>query len=184
MAARSKLLTWNEVELWRVDLAVHDASLWDLLSEDERERSGQFLQRRDRDSFIQRRGWLRVTLGEMIGIPPESLLFERSSAGKLRITGQPLEFSVTSSFDIALFAISWSSAVGIDIEREDGGSPIDIVLPSGRRIQSVQEWTQYEAIVKAQGDGISRIDPDDSRFELFNFVPQEGYFASVARPRC
>jgi 4'-phosphopantetheinyl transferase len=143
----------------------------DLLSAEEIKRSRRFLLEVHRQRYIAARSWLRLVLGRVMGIAPESLEFGYGNLGKPRLASSPIpSFNLSHSGDEAALAISWWREVGIDIEivRPD---PIDpssaaIVLSpaemamvaksSDRDRALLRCWVRKEAYAKALGGGLDR----------------------------
>lgn len=150
-----------------------------LLSEDELERAARFkfdmLARR----FIAGRGILRSLIGAYIQMAPADLRF-RYDAGKPSLATQPpapLHFNLAHADDLAIYAVTRSSPVGIDVERvaplPDATDIAANYFAPGeiRRLATAHDtaesfyrcWTRKEAFVKALGDGLAY---DLDRFEV------------------
>jgi 4'-phosphopantetheinyl transferase len=148
-----------------------------MLSPDELTRAERFHFSRDRDRFIARRGLLRELLGFQLQMAPGHLEFSAGLYGKLALVApchaQPLHFSLAHSQDIAVFALSRSSEIGVDVEvlrqLPDLADLISTVFSSREKVQwqSIPEsereqaffdvWTRKEAFVKGTGDGLQAI---------------------------
>jgi 4'-phosphopantetheinyl transferase len=180
------------VRVWRADLDRPEreiAMLGAFLSADERARADRFRFERDRRRFTVARGLLRVLLGRVVGITPQSIEFSYGRRGKpaLRRPGDAgLEFNVSHSHGLALFATCWGRAVGIDLEfqrpefdiRGIAGrfftpqefARIAALPDSAQRPAFFRGWTRKEAFLKARGDGLwlgldqfeVSLDPDPS----------------------
>jgi 4'-phosphopantetheinyl transferase len=141
---------------------------------DEKFRAGRFYFERDRNDFIAARGILRDLLGRYLHCSPHSLLLAYSKHGKpsvLEVAATPtVQFNVSHSHGLALFAFSRSRPLGVDIERirpdiaaeeiaERYFSPQEVVEllalpPSSRAEGFFRCWTRKEAYVKAHGEGL------------------------------
>ena len=145
------------------------------LSKDERQRAARFHFERDKNRFVTGRGILREILGWLLGAEPCELVFSQGFHGKPRlakpVAGSFLHFNRAHCDSLAVYAISPTSEVGIDLE---GIRPVleteDIVarffsereraqwlsLPSGGRAEAFFNcWTRKEAYLKATGEGIA-----------------------------
>jgi 4'-phosphopantetheinyl transferase len=144
-----------------------------LLSEKERKRAGSFHFQKDSDLFMARHATLRMILSSYCNTPPEDLKFGSNEYGKpcLAFPATSLHFNVSRSADSALYAVSRSHEVGVDLEYIH--RKVDYVALANKffsrdetkALQSVSNsalprsfyrcWTRKEAYVKALGEGLS-----------------------------
>ena len=164
------------------------AALWQLLSRDERERAEKFRYAEHRQHYVVSRASLRRLLAGRLGIAPQAVEFVETKYGKPRLApvhgSADVEFNVSHSGILALFAFTNGRAVGIDVElvrevpdtddlAERFFSPMEAAslraLPLDRRsLAFLACWTRKEAFIKALGLGLScpldafdvTIDPD------------------------
>ncbi len=177
------------IHVWRASLDPprrHVEGLERVLSDAERIRAGQFRFERDRTRFIAAHGLLRVILGWYLAIPPDRLLFH--SVGKPSLSTRQasgLEFSLSHSHGLVLYAVTCDRGIGVDVERVRAVPSPDGVagrvlsprehavlraLPLDRRSAAFfGAWTRKEAYVKACGQGLSiplsRVDVSLAPFE-------------------
>jgi 4'-phosphopantetheinyl transferase len=174
----SAALASGEVHVWRQRLDLRSpelAQLRTLLSPDEAERAQRFRFGIDRDHFIVSRGTLRRLLAEYLGLAAASLQFVYSQYGRPTLTGEatssPIEFNVSHSGGVALFAFAHNHRIGVDIEKlRRDFSTIEIAerffsmaersalreLPVHERHDAFFRcWTRKEAFIKALGEGLS-----------------------------
>jgi 4'-phosphopantetheinyl transferase len=165
----------DEVHLWAwplepvpADLAAHI----ELLDQEELRRLHGFRFAQDRSRYAIAHANLRRILGGYCECPPAEICFRANRFGKPELAGEPssLHFSLSHSRCVAVLAVAHGHPVGVDveevkpIEREvaDGhfsaselsqlsGLPGDAWLSSFYRC-----WTRKEAILKAEGVGLSR----------------------------
>lgn len=168
----------NEVHLWRafLDREKYDIeTLAQILSPDEKNRAHKFHFMLHRNRFIVARSMLRKILGNYLEMEPHKLHFNYSPKGKpslsLEQCNYPLEFNLSHSENIALYAITLDSQVGIDLEHI---RPIDNLAKIAQRFFAPQEyeiinkfsqseqakifyqiWTGKEAYLKATGEGLA-----------------------------
>lgn len=90
--------------------------------------------------------------------------------GRPRVEGAPFAVSISYAGDMvaaAAVALGSASAVGIDIERRtaDDGAPMSELMRlfAPRTPPGLREWTEIEAVVKADGRGL-RIPPSEVAF--------------------
>lgn len=166
----------HDVQLWRASLEASPEQVQAfraILSPDERDRADHFAFVDSARRFIVARGMLRRLLGSYLGLPPGRLVFRYGPAGKpgldLRF-GRDLDFNVSHSADLAVYAMTRGHEVGVDIERVRPGLPVEEMaarffsaseaaalqaMPSAsRRDAFFTCWTRKEAFVKARGDGL------------------------------
>jgi 4'-phosphopantetheinyl transferase len=179
MAATPSDLTLenDEVHVWQADLGLGAAELdrlqW-LLAPDEQARATKFHFEKDRNHYTAARGLLRLILGLYLSKRPESIQFLYSAYGKPSLSlsyDDLLEFNVSHSQGLALYAVSRCAPVGIDVEFirpdlkwreivEHYFSPFEVnalfQLPEEQQQQAFFRcWTRKEAYIKAKGQGLS-----------------------------
>jgi 4'-phosphopantetheinyl transferase len=198
---RSLELMTEEVQVWVAPLEVTDARYAELagtLAVEERRRADDLppvLARR----FVVARGILRDLLSGFTGTPAQKLKFEYGSAGKPSLVDHDINFNISHSAELGLFAFAPDRAVGVDVENE---RPVRRLLDVAQRFLSEDEvrtlaatdpeqrdssflrsWVVREARLKAEGksvwsgqDGASS--PGNLTHKLFS--PRPGYIAAVA----
>lgn len=178
VAHQTPRLLNDDIHVWRASLEVPSARLeylYRMLSEDEVNRAKQYCFEQVRRRFIIRRGLLRCILSGYLGQSPSEIFFSYNSYGKpalVSMYGEPaLYFNVSHSGGLALYAITQSQEVGVDIERI---RPVEDAEDIVKRFFSSQEkaefntlperikkqafftcWTRKEAVIKAMGQGLS-----------------------------
>jgi len=168
----------NDVHVWRASLdlpAWHVRDLQGMLAADELGRAMQFKFQKDRRRFVAGRGLLRVILGLYLDVEPRHLHFCYSNYGKPALAplpGQePLTFNISHSDGLALYAISRSRDIGVDVERIRFNVEYERLaerffsrqentalraLPSELKLEAFLNcWTRKEAYIKARGEGLS-----------------------------
>jgi len=200
-------LAANEIHVWRADLeqpAAVVSDLAQLLSADEQTRAAGFHFERDRRRFIVRRGRLRQLLGRYLGVAPAGLQFAYGPYGKPFLVTDAglasLHFSLSHAHELALYAVTRTCPVGIDLEYV---RPIDEAAQIVARFFSAEErahyhalparqrlawffacWTQKEARYKASGQGLTELEEIAPHEGLTRLVqtcrPAPGYVAALA----
>ncbi len=168
----------DEVHVWLTELNVKPSVLENLkntLSTDELERANRFHFEKDRHHFIAARGILRVILGGYLDMKPRELNFTYNTHGKPRVLNEiaspEVNFNLSHSHGLALYAVTLGREIGIDIERVRTNlsferlakrffSPLEFQmlssLPPSERIEGFFNcWTRKEAYIKAMGEGLS-----------------------------
>ncbi len=191
----------EEVQVWVAPLDVTDARYDDLartLAVEERRRAGDLppvLARR----FVVARGILRDLLSGFTGTPAQKLKFEYGNAGKPSLADHEINFNISHSAELGLFAFAPDRPVGVDVEEE---RPVRRLLDVAQRFMSEDEvrtlaatppdqrdasfmrwWVVREARLKAEGKSVwSGPEKAGTRDKLTHklFSPQAGYIAAVA----
>ncbi|MGD2180692.1 4'-phosphopantetheinyl transferase family protein [Lusitaniella coriacea] len=167
----------TEIHIWQADLNRAIASLNSLnalLSDDEQARADRFHFERHRQYFIAGRGLLRAILGLYLKTDPAQLQFTYLSHGKPALktpqTDPPVEFNLSHSERMALYAITQGRILGIDLEylrpipkveqlAQRFFSPresaiLNALPPQQQQFAFFQAWTCKEAFLKATGQGL------------------------------
>ncbi len=171
-------LSDNEVHVWRASLEPSLSviqSLQQILSEDDVIKAHRFYFEKDRHHFIVARGLLRTLLGRYLAVDPGGLRFCYNSYGKpaldLPSDKSRLNFNLSHSHSMVLYAFTLSREVGIDVEymrpnieyeqlAASSFSPFENAvfhaLPAEIKPQAFFNcWTRKEAYIKARGGGLS-----------------------------
>ena len=168
----------DEVHVWKVHLD-HEVTrvcvFQGLLTPAEVARAQRFYFERDRQHWIVARGLLRVLLGRYLQTDPRLLRFEFNAYGKPILafpTPSPsLQFNLSHSADIALYAFIWQRDIGVDVEfmrptvdydaiAQHSFSPSEqtvlLALPPAEKHEAFYNcWTRKETYIKARGMGLS-----------------------------
>ncbi|HXL85695.1 MAG TPA: 4'-phosphopantetheinyl transferase superfamily protein [Gemmatimonadaceae bacterium] len=191
----------EEVQVWVAPLDVTEARYTDLastLAVEERRRADDLppiLARR----FVVARGILRDLLSGFTGTPAQKLKFEYGSAGKPSLVDHDINFNISHSADLGLFAFAPDRPVGVDVENE---RPVRRLLDVAQRFMSEEEvrtlaatepeqrdasflrsWVVREARLKAEGKSVwSGQESANKAGNLTHklFSPRPGYIAAVA----
>lgn len=163
-------LEQDTVDVWRVNLDIAQNKLQELLrllSQDEIARAERLKSDELRNRFIAARGFLRSILSRYTGQDPKDIVFSYNQAGKPGLANSQIQFNLSHSKDIALYAVALNRAVGIDIETIDNNADhlklakeffseqesrhISCLPPEQQKKGFYQAWTRKEAIAKAKG---------------------------------
>ncbi len=203
---RSADLGLGEVHVVRLnveDLRPFLRELYGILTTEERDRASLYRYPRDGDQFILVRGGLRLLLSRYLGIHPQEIRLDYHAQGKPSVSvGQapfPLEFNVSFSGSLAVYAFSREIRIGIDVEQRD--EQLDFVRVKNRFLERTDSvfleslpesvrrdsffalWTLKEAAAKAAGDGIFLRATQKSlsldRWTAFTLFPGAGYSATL-----
>jgi 4'-phosphopantetheinyl transferase len=169
----------GDVHVWRIALdddhvGASPARL-SASAPDERERAGRFRFPRDARRYLAGRAALRAILSGYLGIPPVAIAFTYGTYGKPELadhwTRPRLRFNFAHSEALALLAVTWEAALGVDIERlrpdiehvtiadrffSSRERAMLRTLPEHERLPSFFRcWTRKEAYIKARGEGLT-----------------------------
>ncbi len=168
----------REVHVWQISLQQPESTihyLEKILVKDEVMGAERFVFDKDRNHFIVARGFLRILLGRYLGKKPNQLQFSCNAYGKPFLL-QPsqktiLQFNLSHSHNLALYAFTYVGRVGIDVEymRSDieyeqlakhyfssaENSALQALPPTAKQQAFYNCWTRKEAYIKARGIGLS-----------------------------
>jgi 4'-phosphopantetheinyl transferase len=167
----------GDIHLWRAYLDCEETQLRRFeatLASDEKDRAHRFFFQRDRDNFVATRGILRELLGRYVSRPPREIEFGYAPYGKPALMakgfGRPIQFNLSHSHGLALFAFAVGRNLGVDVElvRADfGGDDIAERYFAPQEVEELRKlpaslqaeafflcWTRKEAYVKARGEGL------------------------------
>jgi 4'-phosphopantetheinyl transferase len=143
-----------------------------VLGPEEKGRAARFRSDHLRYSFVIARGVLRILLGHYLNASPNSIRFKYGARGKPALAVPAnIEFNVSHSAALAVFAFTAGCEVGVDIEQiralQDMQTIADRFFCSEEATELMSLtadqrergfylcWTRKEAYVKATGDGLS-----------------------------
>ncbi|MEL7039223.1 MAG: 4'-phosphopantetheinyl transferase superfamily protein, partial [Cyanobacteria bacterium J06592_8] len=168
----------DEVQVWLVkfrELSEQLTEFEQILSLEERERAYRYRRHQDQVRFIVARGVLRRILAGYLGLSPSELEFSYSTRGKpqLKTNSLGIEFNISHSEELGLFAIALNRQVGIDVEyirtievlslaerffQASEYSALNALQDNQQLRGFFQLWTAKEAYVKATGEGLSGLE--------------------------
>jgi 4'-phosphopantetheinyl transferase len=166
-----------DVHVWRLSLEQNPdqtAASREVLSADELERADRFLRSEHGARFVASRGGLRILLGRYLNAKPSELTFRYSERGKPSLEhprGTDIQFNLSHSAGLAIYAFSRGRALGVDIEGGDRrvapeqiarrffspreAADLESLAPAARKQAFLRCWTRKEAYLKAVGSGLS-----------------------------
>lgn len=201
---RDYTISNEEVHVWAADLEQTPCvdELATTLSTGERVKAARFRFDRDRDSFIAARGLLRSILSCYTKISAARLEFEYEPNGKPHLAAASrfgnLNFNLSHSEGLALYAIAHDRSLGIDVESVHSFSDMDEVSarcfqpeeqstlrslqPPQKEEKFFRYWTRKEAQLKCSGEGFSSDAGSKTYFggSLLELEPATGYIAALA----
>jgi 4'-phosphopantetheinyl transferase len=177
----SLTLSSDQVHIWQAHLDLPAELLAQLratLSTDEQRRADRFHFERDRHRFTAGRGILRNILSRYSGIESALLEFSYSPRGKPALRSAPaggnLNFNLSHSGGLALYAVTRHRQIGIDLEMlrpmPDAEKIAERFFSTGesaalRNLPTTDKqeafflcWTRKEAYLKAVGQGLTGLD--------------------------
>ena len=171
-------LSENEVHAWKTPLTASEGeyiALQQVLSPDERERAQRFYFEKDRRRWTIAHGVLRILLARYLNTDTHELKFVTNEYGKPALapplSGTGLQFNLSHSAELALYAFTYQRQIGIDVEymrldieweplARSHFSPSEYVslkaLPSALQAEAFFLcWSRKESYIKAKGRGLS-----------------------------
>lgn len=168
------LIDIHTAHFWRVlltDFFPQENDYAHLLNSEELARANRFRFPQHRQRFVIARGMLRQILSQYTGILPQDIHFSYGEKGKpyLQDTIFNLQFNVSHSGDVAVYALTTEAEIGIDIQKieekfEEGiaeryfskeeYAELQTLNESERLLGFYQLWAYKEALIKAAGAGI------------------------------
>lgn len=169
-------LTPNEAHIWSTLLLLTPEEIQQkraLLSPDEWQRAERLHSPLHRQRFIAARAALRQIIGFYVNLPPAEIVFDyrnQRKPGLQHPANTPLQFNLSHSHEMAVYAFALNHPLGIDIEK------MRKINQSGlaKRFFSPQEnhdlnqladhekttgffrlWARKEALIKATGQGLA-----------------------------
>ena len=166
----------GNVEVWSVWLDASETAnrkFRSFLSPEEAQRSVRFSTEALTASFVTSHGVLRALLSRYLHYDAREFEFAPGSAGKPALVGDfKLQFNMSHSGDLAVYAFAPSLPVGVDIEgirkvadaetiakhhfcSEETSELLSITDEKQRCEAFFRCWTRKESYIKAVGDGLS-----------------------------
>ena len=165
----------NAVHVWVAPIPAMPApELWEVLSQDERDRASRFKFEEYRSRYVRARAVLRQILGSYLETAPAELQFIYPEDGKPSLkqgAAKRLKFNLSHSGDLALIGIS-NFEVGVDIEfirplaeqwqiaqlffTQSEAEELEKYPEEVRSEAFYRCWTRKEALLKGWGCGITK----------------------------
>lgn len=164
----------KEVHVWCANLepaADQLAALQEKITAVEVERSNRFRYWREKRRYIAGRGILRVLLGSYLNLNPPDVEIAYSEYDKPFLPTNRIQFNLSHSKGIALYAFCLAAGVGVDLEKirpisdAEGIAARFFSTAEHARFQALPKekrkdaffacWTRKEAFIKALGEGLS-----------------------------
>ncbi len=165
----------GEVHVWRVFLDWAQAELQQalqILSAEEKQHAQRLVFDEHRSRFTASHAALRHILSHYINKPLTEFHYIKGSHGKPYLVDEPiLQFNMSDSKQLALYAITTHREVGVDIEWMRPGIDVEgiakrffsveeqqqlLALPSNQQFAAFYRcWSRKEAYIKVIGQGLS-----------------------------
>ena len=196
----------HECRVWWASIADAGPHLEPLLSAQERERWGAYVQADDRLRFLTGAALLRHAAAGCVSVTPGRLRVDRTCLGcgaqhgKPRLPDHPeFDVSVSHSGEHVAVALARGPRIGVDIERIHDVETHELArsaftsteaaelaaLPAGERAAAFFAlWTRKESIVKALGVGITddfaSVSAVTTGASIYELTCAPGYVAALA----
>lgn len=147
-------------EVWLADCdaagAASMASFEAWLGPEERLRLQRFVREQRRRQFIAGRGLLRMALGRLLDVAPQSVRLE-DKVGKAPVLLLPgvkgaagVGFSISHSGRWVACAVSRQAALGLDIEMRDASRDLDALAAQAFDAAEMSDWERVRALPEPQ----------------------------------
>ena len=163
------ILRPKQVHIWYAQLKRREKDFIGFLNAQEKLRASKFIAASARNNFIVARGILRHLLGRYLGVKPQDLLLRQNRYGKLYLDAS-VQFNISHSQGLGLFAFTQNHVIGVDIEfirtnfdfvaiAQRFFSPTErsslLSLPADHQAAAFFHcWSRKEAFIKALGKGL------------------------------
>lgn len=148
---------------------------WQALSQAEQARAERFRFDLHRNRYVRAHGQIRHILAAYMDVDPTEISLQTGERGKPYLPSQNIYFNMSHSADTAVFAVTRSGEIGVDVEMFDRKVEIDDLsrhyytemeqgaLNALREVTDRRElffwlWTAKEARMKVTGEGLA-LDP-------------------------
>ncbi|MDR3624654.1 MAG: 4'-phosphopantetheinyl transferase superfamily protein [Chlamydiales bacterium] len=186
------------ISIFSADYATEEPSSWEkLLSEEELKKAYAYTFHDKKSEFIICRGIMKQLLSNYIKLPIQEIIIHYTPAGKPFLANEKAFFNISHSNGKALFALSATTQMGIDIEMI---RPIKELFTIAKNYFSNEEkkilqncsesekektffklWTKKEAVLKAAGTGFNKPFPEPtSHYIIKELSPFPGYVGFLA----
>ena len=175
------------------------AALSATLSRDEWDRA----RRRPQDRrWIASRGWLRCLLSSELDCPPAAIQLDTDEHGKPAVSGCEIDFNLSHSAGLALYAVGRQVSIGVDVEslsrrllwsdlagRFYSAEEATFISSLGEEVRPLaflSIWTVKEAYAKGVGRGLAAVlnpgvsGDEQSGWTTISLTPAAGYIGAVA----
>jgi 4'-phosphopantetheinyl transferase len=201
---RELALGGREVHVWTSRLGEGPPADLAVLSAEERARGERIRVPGGCEQWLTARARLRAILARYADVPAAAVELVAGEHGKPRLgsadgAGTELEFNLSHSDELALYAVARGRAVGIDTERVRGD--LDFVALARRALdpETVEElerapvgdrpaqfaaaWARHEARLKCLGVGLgAAADPQGLPVTVVDLAAPAGFAAALALP--
>lgn len=164
----------NRVFIYTVDLASYINNIskcWECLSVKEKMQANKYYTKSLSDKYIMSHGILRLILSYYTKQYPQDIEYTHNEYGKPFLENSNIHFNMSHSHNMVSYIVALNYKVGIDIERHDENLNVQelasLVLTSAESqyFSSINSkdrvalfyhlWTKKEALIKANGQGLS-----------------------------
>ncbi|MDJ0598035.1 MAG: 4'-phosphopantetheinyl transferase superfamily protein [Crocosphaera sp.] len=165
----------QEVHIWKTNLERSSIDIkngFEILNEDEKNKAQNFRFEKHQKRFTIARSSLRHILSFYLSIPPQKIEFNYNAYGKPylleKINKIHLQFNVSHSENIAIYAITCYHSIGVDVEYIRPMSEADSLA---KRFFCQKEFEQ-----------ISKLSSEEKNGEFFKFwTAKEAYLKAIGK---
>jgi 4'-phosphopantetheinyl transferase len=197
-------LTGEQAHIWLAEISGQlnqIAFLEAILSDQELERARRFVKRSLYDKFVIVRGLLKLLLAKYLNFLPKDVVINYSAYGKPYLD-ERIQFNISHSNDMAVFAFTHDIPVGIDIEFKRNFNELEAIckryFSENERLEVCSKskedrleafykiWVSKEAFIKAKGGSIFHvlearsIEHMEKEISICPFFAHDAYVAALA----
>ena len=185
----------DSVHVWSFFHKGTQDDIQELLDRVELSRASNLVFQKDRNRFVRDRVNLKKILSQYIGSCPGDVRVSYKENGKPYLKNSGIEFNVSHSRDLSVYAIS-KSEIGVDIEKireipyleeivrhfftEKEADQVNSMEGLQRAEIFFKIWTQKEAIGKMLGLGLGYLGKDMSKYSVETFTPHIQYVGALS----
>ena len=201
-ATGQAFLAGKEVHIWQVEMDKCLFPNW--LTSEETARASRFRKRHDQERYRLARSMLRVLLAAYRQCDPFALLLSETKEGKPFLRGMPVHFNLSHAGNVICYIFSARGEVGIDVEYVQSPFAWEQIarlyfttaefddlqaLKKEERLPAFfRLWTAKEALLKAEGSGLSGMEAGredvfsrlTTKYKLYSFTCSSHYQGTAA----
>jgi 4'-phosphopantetheinyl transferase len=189
----------REVHVWTSRLSEGPPADLAVLNADERARGERIRVPDGRERWLTGRARLRAILARYLDVAPVAIEFVAGEHGKPALAGegQALEFNLSHTDDLALYALARGRAVGVDAERvradldfialarrgldPEAAAELELAPEHERPARFARAWARHEARLKCVGVGLGAAGEDwGGRVTVTDLDVVAGFAAALA----
>ncbi len=196
MAVTQYSLRKNQIALWYIPFISNISINEQICSTQEVTRASRYLRKKQGKQFLYFKVAVRAILGHYLEIAPKQLIFKNQHNGKPYLADFNLQFNLSHCQEMAILAVSQTTALGVDIEKEqlspqwqgiaekmfEAPQVQNLLALEGKKRTSAfcAYWTALEARQKCLGSGLFKEKAEPKWFAIRYFYDLPTYTICLA----